>query len=164
MAYLLAHLSDPHLGPMPMPRPIELVGKRAIGYLNWRRKRHAVHRRDVLAALVADMHAQTPDHIAVTGDLVNIALPAEFIEARTWLESIGAPHDVSLVRLEQRVDLLWCDLEPRFLGESRLRRKELCIGVSLGVVDGRRREAHVSAPCPRPSATPLRQSDQSCCE
>jgi 3',5'-cyclic AMP phosphodiesterase CpdA len=97
MAYLLAHLSDPHLGPMPVPRPIDLVGKRAIGYLNWQRKRHAIHRRDVLAALVADMHEQKPDHIAVTGDLVNIALPAEFIEARVWLESVGVPHDVSLV-------------------------------------------------------------------
>jgi 3',5'-cyclic AMP phosphodiesterase CpdA len=95
--FVLAHLSDPHLGPMPMPRPIELMGKRAIGYLNWRRKRHMIHRRDVLATLVADLHAQAPDHIAVTGDLVNIALPAEFIEARRWLESVGTPHDVSLV-------------------------------------------------------------------
>ena len=95
--FVLAHLSDPHLGPMPMPRPVELMGKRAIGYLNWQRKRHLIHRRDVLATLVADLHAHTPDHIAVTGDLVNIALPAEFIEARRWLESIGTPHDVSLV-------------------------------------------------------------------
>jgi 3',5'-cyclic AMP phosphodiesterase CpdA len=95
--FVLAHLSDPHLGPMPMPRPIELIGKRAIGYLNWQRKRHMIHRRDVLATLVADLHAHTPDHIAVTGDLVNIALPAEFIEARRWLESVGTPHDVSLV-------------------------------------------------------------------
>lgn len=95
--FLLAHLSDPHLGPMPRPQGFELFGKRAIGYMNWRRKRHAVHRREVLAALVADMRARHPDHIAVTGDLVNIALPAEFIEASNWLQSLGAPHDVSLV-------------------------------------------------------------------
>ncbi|MFX8914796.1 hypothetical protein ABTM95_19350, partial [Acinetobacter baumannii] len=58
--FVLAHLSDPHLGPMPRPRLRELAGKRAIGYLNWKRKRHMVHRREVLGELVADMHAQQP--------------------------------------------------------------------------------------------------------
>lgn len=96
-AFLLAHLSDPHLGPLPPARARELLGKRAIGYINWQRKRHAVHRRDVLAALVADLHAQHPDHIAITGDLVNIALPAEFAQAAAWLKTIGPPRDVSLV-------------------------------------------------------------------
>jgi len=96
-SFLLGHLSDPHLGPMPQPRLRELAGKRAIGYLNWRRKRHLVHRRDILEDIVADIHAQRPDHIAVTGDLVNIALPMEFTEARKWLESVGTPDDVSLV-------------------------------------------------------------------
>ncbi|RTL55416.1 MAG: metallophosphoesterase [Bradyrhizobiaceae bacterium] len=95
--FLLAHLSDPHLGPIPRPRGLELFGKRAIGYVNWQRKRHAIHRRDVLAQIVADIHAQKPDHIAITGDLVNIALPAEFTEAAAWLKTVGSPHDVSLV-------------------------------------------------------------------
>lgn len=95
--FVLAHLSDPHLGPMPRPRLRELAGKRAIGYLNWHRKRHMVHRGEVLDELVADMHAQRPDHIAITGDLVNIALPLEFTEARTWLDSVGTPRDVSVV-------------------------------------------------------------------
>ena len=96
-SFVLAHLSDPHLGPMPRPRLRELASKRAIGYLNWQRKRHMIHRRDVLGDLVADMQAQKPDHIAVTGDLVNIALPPEFTEARKWLESVGTPDHVSLV-------------------------------------------------------------------
>lgn len=95
--FLLAHLSDPHLGPMPQARLRDLASKRAIGYLNWHRKRHMIHRRDVLGELVADMQAQRPDHIAVTGDLVNIALPLEFTEARNWLTSVGTPDHVSLV-------------------------------------------------------------------
>jgi len=95
--FTLAHLSDPHLGPMPSARLAELLGKRAIGYANWKRKRHAVHRGEVLAQLMADLHAQNPDHIAVTGDLVNVALPAEFTQARAWLESVGSAHGVSLV-------------------------------------------------------------------
>jgi 3',5'-cyclic AMP phosphodiesterase CpdA len=95
--FVLAHLSDPHLAPLPSPRWSELIGKRATGYLNWQRKRRLIHRVDVLARIVADLKAQAPDHIAVTGDLVNIALAAEFAPARAFLERLGPPHDVTLV-------------------------------------------------------------------
>jgi 3',5'-cyclic AMP phosphodiesterase CpdA len=96
-AFTLAHLSDPHLPPLPRPLLRELSGKRALGYLNWTRNRHKYHRRDVLDALVSDLHTRAPDHIAVTGDLVNLALEAEFAPARAWLESVGAPDRVTVV-------------------------------------------------------------------
>ena len=95
--FVLAHLSDPHLAPLPKPRWGELVGKRATGYLNWQRNRHLVHRSDVLARIVADLKAQAPDHIAVTGDLVNIAAADEYRPAREFLERLGPAHDVTLV-------------------------------------------------------------------
>jgi 3',5'-cyclic AMP phosphodiesterase CpdA len=95
--FTLAHLSDPHLPPLPAARLRDLAGKRALGYLNWTRNRHKYHRREVLDALVADMQAQRPDHIAVTGDLVNLALEAEFTPARAWLESVGTPREVTVV-------------------------------------------------------------------
>ena len=96
-AFTLAHLSDPHLPPLPEPRASELAGKRVFGYLNWRRSRHKYHRREVLDALVSDLRAQSPDHIAVTGDFVNLALEAEFPPARAWLESVGPPAQVSAI-------------------------------------------------------------------
>ncbi|MEI9925262.1 MAG: metallophosphoesterase [Bradyrhizobium sp.] len=96
-AFTLAHLSDPHLPPLPKPRPADLAGKRALGYLNWTRNRHKFHRRDVLDTLVSDLHTQVPDHIAVTGDLVNLALEAEFPSALTWLESVGPPDRVTVI-------------------------------------------------------------------
>ena len=96
-AFTLAHLSDPHLPPLPAARLRDLAGKRALGYLNWTRNRHKYHRREVLDALVADMQAQQPDHIAVTGDLVNLALEAEFSPAQAWLESVGAPQHVTVI-------------------------------------------------------------------
>ena len=96
-AFTLAHLSDPHLAPQPVPRLSELAGKRALGYLNWMRKRRHVHRRGVLDALVADLRAQQPDHIAVTGDLINIALEAEFAPALAWLKTVGSPDRVTVV-------------------------------------------------------------------
>ena len=46
----------------------------------------------MLDRIVADLMAQAPDHIAVTGDLVNIGLPQEHINALAWLESLGAPR------------------------------------------------------------------------
>jgi 3',5'-cyclic AMP phosphodiesterase CpdA len=95
--FTLAHLSDPHLPPLPKAQLRDLAGKRALGYLNWTRNRHKYHRREVLDALVADMQAQRPDHIAVTGDLVNLALEAEFTPAQAWLESVGTPERVTVV-------------------------------------------------------------------
>jgi 3',5'-cyclic AMP phosphodiesterase CpdA len=95
--FVLAHLSDPHIGPLPRPRLKELASKRLFGYLNWHRGRRAVHRADALAAIGRDLRRARPDHIAVTGDLVNIALAPEFERARHWLESLGCPADVSLV-------------------------------------------------------------------
>ena len=96
-AFTLAHLSDPHIPPLPAPRLGELAGKRAFGYFNWTRNRRKFYRRDVLDALVSDMQAQGPDHIAVTGDLVNLALEAEFTPARAWLESVGPPDRVTVI-------------------------------------------------------------------
>ena len=95
--FVLAHLSDPHLAPLPTPRPRELAGKRLLGYVNWRRNRHKVHRTEQVDMLVRDLKSRAPDHVAVTGDLVNIALEAEFAQARAWLHGLGSPHDVTLV-------------------------------------------------------------------
>jgi 3',5'-cyclic AMP phosphodiesterase CpdA len=95
--FTLAHLSDPHLGPIPTPRLRELINKRGLGIINWYRKRHRHHHADVLAAIIADMKAQSPDHIAVTGDLVNVSLDVEFANAARWLDTLGTPKDVTLV-------------------------------------------------------------------
>jgi 3',5'-cyclic AMP phosphodiesterase CpdA len=96
-AFTLAHLSDPHLPPLPAVRLADLAGKRMLGYLNWTRNRHKFHRREVLDALVSDVQAERPDHIAVTGDLVNLALEAEFAPSRAWLESIGTADRVTVI-------------------------------------------------------------------
>jgi 3',5'-cyclic AMP phosphodiesterase CpdA len=95
--FTLAHLSDPHLPPLPTPRLRDLAGKRALGYLNWTRNRHRYHRRDVLDALISDMQTHRPDHVAITGDLVNLALEGEFAPSRGWLESIGTPDRVTVI-------------------------------------------------------------------
>jgi 3',5'-cyclic AMP phosphodiesterase CpdA len=94
--FTLAHLSDIHLGPLPRPRYSELIGKRMLGFINWQKRRRQ-YSRPFLDRLVADLAVQKPDHIAITGDLVNISLPQEFMLARAWLETVGAPDRVTVI-------------------------------------------------------------------
>ncbi|MEQ8355224.1 MAG: metallophosphoesterase [Kiloniellaceae bacterium] len=95
--FTLAHISDPHVGPLPAVRVTDLMNKRFFGYLSWIRRRRALHRTEVLAALAEDLVAQSPDHLVVTGDLTNIALPEEFTQVSDWLHGLGAPEAVSVV-------------------------------------------------------------------
>ncbi len=95
--FRLGHLSDVHLGSVPILRPRDILSKRMIGYLNWRRNRAHALTSGTLARLVADLKAQEPDHIVVTGDLTNIARREEFENARLWLEELGPPEKVTAI-------------------------------------------------------------------
>jgi 3',5'-cyclic AMP phosphodiesterase CpdA len=95
--FILAHLSDVHLAPLPVPSPSEMLSKRGLGYLNWLRKRRRIHRAEMLEKIVADLKGRTPDHIAVTGDLTNLSLAKEFAAARAWIEALGGPDKVTVV-------------------------------------------------------------------
>lgn len=93
----LAHLSDIHLGPLPDIKYRELASKRITGYINWQRNRKTNLHDYVIGLILDDIKAQAPDHIAVTGDLVNLALDAEIEFATQWLEEVGAGDGVSVV-------------------------------------------------------------------
>jgi 3',5'-cyclic AMP phosphodiesterase CpdA len=95
--YRLAHISDLHLSRMPPIIWRQLANKRLLGYLSWCLRRRREHLGVILDALVRDLHAVQPDHVAITGDLVNLALPAEFAEAGAWLARLGPPESVSVV-------------------------------------------------------------------
>lgn len=95
--FRIAHLTDPHVGPLPRPLLRELLNKRLTGYFNWHRGRQAIHDMELLAALVADIHAQAPDHIACTGDVCNIGLASEWSTSRVFMQGLGTPESVSFV-------------------------------------------------------------------
>ena len=91
--FVLAHLSDPHLGPVPLPRFAELSGKRGLGFLNWLRSRRLRHRPEVLDLIVSTVHE------AFGLRTVALVLPVE-----TGLEvvaSVGEP--VSAAELRPRL-------------------------------------------------------------
>ncbi len=96
-ALTIAHLTDVHLGPIAGFGPRYWNVKRLLGYANWARNRRDAYQRSVLERIVADLKAGAPDHIVVTGDLVNLGLPQEHINALAWLKSLGSPQEVSIV-------------------------------------------------------------------
>lgn len=88
----LAHISDVHLAPLPDVKPRDLLNKRITGYLNWRLKRRRSLDGEGLVGLVSHLRAQSPAITAVTGDLVNLALDAEYEGTLGFLRSLG-PED-----------------------------------------------------------------------
>ncbi len=97
MAFTIAHITDPHLSPAPLPGLADFRLKRLMGYVNWKRGREGLNDMALLARLVEDLRGQHPDHVAMTGDLVNIGMPEEFRRAVKWMLTLGDPHDVSFV-------------------------------------------------------------------
>lgn len=95
--FRLAHFSDIHLGPLPELTYRQLISKRITGYINWHRSRRMSLDDDVIDHIVDDMLDQAPDHIALSGDLVNLALDQEIEVATAWLEGLGEPTNVSVV-------------------------------------------------------------------
>lgn len=97
MQQCFAQLSDPHLSSLDSVNPRDLLNKRALGYLSWRRKRRFEHRFEVLQALQRDLKGTELDQLLITGDLTHIGLPQEFQQARTWLQQLGDPGHIALV-------------------------------------------------------------------
>ena len=50
-----------------------------------------------LSHLMADILSQNPDHLVISGDLVNLGHAEEINNARIWLDSLGEPKDISIV-------------------------------------------------------------------
>ena len=95
--FTLAHVTDWHATDPRGGGFLPLCGKRFFGWLSWTLRRGQLHSPDVLSALFEDLKAQQPDHVAVTGDLTNIALPGEFRQAAEQLAQLGDPSWVSVV-------------------------------------------------------------------
>jgi 3',5'-cyclic AMP phosphodiesterase CpdA len=95
--FTLAHFSDVHMSPVVGFGWRYWNAKRVLGYLNWQRKRRRVHVTAVADRLIADAYSLRPDHIAITGDLVNLGLPTEHEAALAWLRSVGSPASVTVV-------------------------------------------------------------------
>lgn len=95
--FKLAHISDVHLGPLPRLSIRELASKRITGFVNWHRNRRKHLFGGTLDLLLDDIKAKQADHLAVTGDLVNLASGIEIQTATEWLKTVGDPAFTSVV-------------------------------------------------------------------
>jgi 3',5'-cyclic AMP phosphodiesterase CpdA len=95
--FRLGHVTDPHFRGFDGARVGQFTGKRAIGAVNLVLNRRRKHKMELLAALGQDVRAQALDHLAVTGDLSNIALEGEWQASLRWLEAAGVSGQTATV-------------------------------------------------------------------
>jgi 3',5'-cyclic AMP phosphodiesterase CpdA len=95
--FTFAHISDIHLGPLPRLTVRELASKRITGFINWHRNRRKHLLVNTLDLLLSDMRLRVPDHLMITGDLVNLATSIEIKLAGEWLRSVGEPAETTVV-------------------------------------------------------------------
>jgi len=95
--FRLAHVTDPHFRGFYGARPWQFVNKRAAGLLNLIVSRRRKHRMERLEDMGRDLRGRPFDHLALTGDLGNVALDGEWETARAWIEQCGAPATVTVI-------------------------------------------------------------------
>src|SRR5262249_36272400 len=93
------HLSDLHLLNLEGVAPFRLLNKRITGYLNLRFRRSQVHKPFVARDAAHAIRRLGVDHVAITGDVSNLALEGEFDLVRDLIENDLqlSPDRVSLV-------------------------------------------------------------------
>ena len=97
MTFQLAHISDIHLSPIPEIKWSEMINKRITGYANWRKSRKNTYNIDNLNEIIKHIKKHEIDHLAITGDLVNLGHEKEIKNAWKWLKKIGNGKQVSVV-------------------------------------------------------------------
>ena len=85
----LGHISDLHILKIEDPKPWEFFNKRLVGGANLLFKRSKSHSSTVVKEALRHLDDDAGvDHIAITGDLSNLALASEFAEAANILADI----------------------------------------------------------------------------
>jgi 3',5'-cyclic AMP phosphodiesterase CpdA len=95
--FRLAHVTDPHFRGFAGVSWSDFVGKRVVGAFNLVVNRTRKHKMELLEVLREDLRAQAVDHVALTGDLSNISIEAEWQSALAWLTALGAPAEAVTV-------------------------------------------------------------------
>lgn len=113
----VAHLSDPHLLDLAgVTRSRLFRSKRLTGYLTLKLHRMAAHQAHIVEAMVDDINAQRVDHVAITGDITNLALEPEFAFARRIFDRLElSARDISVVPGNHDVYTRGSEREQRFV-------------------------------------------------
>ena len=82
--FTLLHISDPHFHRLPR-KPAQWLGKRGLGALNLIFRRARLHPLERAERLVRQLDGMDWQHLAITGDITQLALEEEFALARRML-------------------------------------------------------------------------------
>ena len=93
MPFCLAHVTDVHVTRVDTMRTRDYLGKRGGGAANAVLGRGRYGSDAILQAVARDVRDDPPDHVALTGDVTQLSLPAEFEGARALVDSFGLPPD-----------------------------------------------------------------------
>lgn len=94
----IGHISDLHILELDKPRPLQFLNKRMVGGLNLLLNRSNAHSTEVVQRALEHLDSLDVDHIAISGDLTNLALDSEFAAAEKIVSSIPDAADrVSVV-------------------------------------------------------------------
>jgi 3',5'-cyclic AMP phosphodiesterase CpdA len=93
----LAHVSDLHLLDLHGISPGRFFNRRAIGGANLLIRRAREYRPAILETLIDDLLKEEVDHVALSGDLSNLALETEFDRVFHLLKLLGGWNRVSVV-------------------------------------------------------------------
>ncbi len=95
---LIAHFSDVHLLSLEGAQLSDFLNKRATGGVNLLLNRGGQYPLSMAQTLIADLNEQTPDHVVLSGDVSNLAFPAEFRLVRDVIAGIDLPpKEITLV-------------------------------------------------------------------
>jgi 3',5'-cyclic AMP phosphodiesterase CpdA len=93
----IAHFSDIHFSKIENITFRQLLSKRLYGYIYWYLGRNKRYNYAILNALRKDLLTEDISHIVITGDLVHLSLPDEFISIKKWLETIGGADKITVI-------------------------------------------------------------------
>jgi 3',5'-cyclic AMP phosphodiesterase CpdA len=93
----ICHFSDLHLPLTRSVPPHRLVGKRLLGYGNIRFLRGKTHKLDAFVRLLEGLVSERADFVVMTGDVTNLSLPFEFLEADRLFREAGLSPENTLV-------------------------------------------------------------------
>ena len=88
MTVRIGQMTDIHVADFADLGPLDFLGKRATGWVNFTRKRAQEYDVAIVRAGVARFVEERPDLVVISGDLTNLALRSEFRAALRLLEPL----------------------------------------------------------------------------
>lgn len=94
----IGHISDIHIFALSSLRPQRFLNKRLLGGANLLLRRRKSHSTALVQQAIKQLNELKVDHVAISGDITNLALEEEFALASNVISTIeGAPQSVSIV-------------------------------------------------------------------